>query len=174
MPEDPFRSHPAAQAFTATAQRFCILLEHPIRDRDAWLADILKTLAALYAAAAVLHEIPPPAEGRDIPAEFKLTNDEWNALYLHLKHALGNDAHYSAHFNPLTTNPQTDEPTQGDLADDLADIYRDLKPGLTAWNTGDDTYLADILFQWLDMGHRHHWGRHATDALRALHWLVYK
>ena len=68
----------------------------------------------------------------------------------------------------------TDERTQGDLADDLADIYRDIKPGLTAWNTGDDAYLEDIFYQWLQQGHIHHWGRHAVNAMRALHWLVYK
>src|SRR5438045_276840 len=57
MPD--LRSDPAALAFTTIAQRFCILLEHPIRDRELWLAEIHSTLATLYAAAAALR--PPPA-----------------------------------------------------------------------------------------------------------------
>jgi hypothetical protein len=167
---DHIRTHPAALAFTSTAQRFCALLEHPINDRDLWLADLSRCLATLYAAAPVLRDINPaglPATAHDIPHSFKLTNDEWNALYLHLKNSLGNLAAYPA------TTPDG-HPTTGDLADDFADIYRDLKPGLSAWNTLDDTYLHDVLFQWLEFGHPHHWGPHALNALRALHPLIYK
>jgi hypothetical protein len=170
----PFRDHPAARAFISTAQRYCLLLEHPVRDRDAWLADLLATLSTLYAAAPILREFGTPGEDKDLPANFKLTNDDWHALYRHLQAVLGNDAHYVAFFNPVQADPLKDRPTQGDLADDLADIYRDLKPGLTAWNTGDDAFLHHILFDWLEIGYRHHWGRHAVDALRALHWIVYR
>ncbi len=170
----PIREHPAAQAFVSVAQRFCTLLEFPVHDRDLWLADLLSTLATLYAAASTLREVALPEEGAEIPTIYKLKNEEWNALYLHLQAILGRDARYSAHFNPLTTDPAHDEPTAGDLADDLADIYRDIKPGLSAWNTLDDAYLHDIFYQWLEMGYRHHWGRHAADAIRMLHWLVYR
>jgi hypothetical protein len=62
----------------------------------------------------------------------------------------------------------------GDLADDLADIYRDLLPGVAAWELSGDAYTDDILFQWVHFGHLHHWGRHAVNAMRALHWAVYK
>ncbi len=170
---DSLRDHPAALAFVFAAARYCTLLEHPIHDRDLWLADLLTTLATLYAAAPILRDLPLPSEDLPIPQQFKITNDEWTTLYTHLKNTLGSDALYSAHFNPLTWAP-ADPPAQGDLADDLADIYRDLKPGLSAWNTQDDRFLEDILFQWVHYGHIHHWGRHAVNALRALHWLVYK
>ncbi len=168
------RENPAANAFATTAQRFCTLMESAIRDRDLWLADVLVALATVYAAAPLVREIPFPesAGKKNIPEDFRVSNDEWNSLYQHLKQTLGPAAHYSAYFNPAAAAP-TDEPTQGDLADDLADIYRDLKPGLRAWITEDDRYLEDILYQWTHMGHPHHWGRHAVDAMRALHWLVY-
>lgn len=168
----PLRSNPAATAFIATATRFCILLEHPVRDRDLWLADLLTTLAAVYASAPHLRDIPLPDPGDHIPQSFRLTNDEWTSLYTHLKHTLDSAAHYRAFFSPTSAGP-TDEPTDGDLADDLADIYRDLKPGLSAWATGDDRFLQDILYQWAHYGYIHHWGRHAVNALRALHPLVH-
>jgi hypothetical protein len=175
MSQDEFRSNPAAHAFVSVAQRYCVLLEHPIRDRDAWLADVLGTLATLYAAAPVLREmaVPEHAEAKHIPEEFRLTNDEWTSLYAHLKNTLGENALYAAHFNPVSA-AAGDEIGQGDLADDLADIYRDIKPGLVAWNTGDDAFLEDVMHQWLEQGLVHHWGRHAVNAMRALHWLVYK
>jgi hypothetical protein len=174
MPSDPLRSHPAARAFVNTAARYCLLLEHPVRDRDLWLADLLTTLAAVYAAAPHLRDLPLPEQGDQLPQTFRLTNDEWTALYTHLRHTLGGDAAYSAHFHPLTPSDGPPEPGTGDLADDLADIYRDLKPGLTAWATENDAFLEDALYQWAHYGHAHHWGRHAVNAMRALHWLVYK
>jgi len=172
---DSIRSHPAAQAFMSVAQRYCILLEHPIRDRELWLADVLTTLASVYAAAPVLREFAAVehAEPRQIDQAFRLTNDEWTSLYTHLKNTLGEQVRYAAHFNPIAAQA-SDEPAEGDLADDLADIYRDLKPGLTAWHTGDDAYLEDVLHQWLEQGYVHHWGRHAVNAMRALHWIVHK
>jgi hypothetical protein len=173
MPDHPLRSLPAAKAFVNTAARFCMLLEHPVRERDLWLQDLLTTLSAIYAAAPHLRDIPLPDASENIPQNFRLTNDEWTTLYTHLKLTLDKDALYNAHFSP-TTAARTDEPTQGDLADDLADIYRDLKPGLLAWHTGDDRYVQDILYQWVHYGLIHHWGRHAVNAMRALHELVYK
>jgi hypothetical protein len=167
------RANPAAKAFVSTATRFCILLEHPVRERDLWLADLLNTLAAVYASAPHVRDIPLPDGGDPIPQDFRLTNDEWNALYTHLKHTLAEQGGYQAHFSP-TTAAATDEPAEGDLADDLADIYRDLKPGLSAWATGDDRFLGDVLYQWVHYGHVHHWGRHAVNAMRALHELVHK
>jgi hypothetical protein len=61
-----------------------------------------------------------------------------------------------------------DEPSVGSLADDLADIWRDVTEGLLALEIGSPE--ADVIFHWrylLDV----HWGRHAVDALAALHAL---
>src|ERR1051325_4632797 len=163
---DELRENPALIAFVSLATRYCVLLEHPVRDRDAWLTDLHSTLAALYAAAPVLLQMEIPDEAKDLPQSFKLTNDEWTSLYTHLNATLGELANYAAFSNPVAANPATDQPTTGDLADDLADIYRDIRPGLTAFNSGDDAYLHHVLYDWLEMGYRHHWGPHATAALR--------
>ena len=58
------------------------------------------------------------------------------------------------------------EAIYGSLADDIADIYRDLKEGL------DDIHLAraeDIIWEWR-LGFSSHWGKHAIDALRTIHF----
>jgi hypothetical protein len=47
-----------------------------------------------------------------------------------------------------------------------------VKPGLRAWDSGDDKYLPAIVFDWktpLD----YHWGVHAVSAMRALHPIAY-
>lgn len=56
-----------------------------------------------------------------------------------------------------------------DLADDVADIYRDLKEALLVLDGGAKTEAQwNIRFSFLN-----HWGRHASSAISALHnWLA--
>ena len=57
----------------------------------------------------------------------------------------------------------------GDLADDVADIYRDLSAGLALVDAGHALEAQwELRFSFLT-----HWGRHASGAIRALHcWYV--
>ena len=66
-------------------------------------------------------------------------------------------------FHPVVEKPE--EPVTGDVCDDLADIYRDLKVGLIYWDKGQ---RQNAVFHW-KTSFGFHWGRHATSALRALH-----
>jgi hypothetical protein len=60
------------------------------------------------------------------------------------------------------------EPSLGDLADDLADIWRDLKGGLLLFDAGQAGAAACA---WRE-GFAIHWGRHAASALFVLQcWL---
>jgi hypothetical protein len=56
----------------------------------------------------------------------------------------------------------------GFLADDLGDIYRDVTTGLRAFQAG---HILQARWEW-GFHFQHHWGEHATSAIRALHsWL---
>lgn len=66
-------------------------------------------------------------------------------------------------FTPITEEPE--EPVCGDIADDFADIYADIKPGLLAYDLGR---LPQAVWHWR-FAWSIHWGEHATSALRALH-----
>jgi hypothetical protein len=57
-----------------------------------------------------------------------------------------------------------DEPVTGMLADDLADIYRDLAEGLDNYRKG---HVAEACFDW-SQSYRSHWARHAVSALSAI------
>jgi hypothetical protein len=61
---------------------------------------------------------------------------------------------------------QADEAVMLPLADDLADIHRDLTHGLRA--LADGAAHEDVVWEWR-FGFYSHWGRHATEALRVLH-----
>lgn len=69
--------------------------------------------------------------------------------------------YYSEIFNNLVV--PAEEPVTGDLADDLADIYCDIVPGLALYRSGRHEEAADHWRFWFAQ----HWGEHATSALRA-------
>jgi hypothetical protein len=66
-------------------------------------------------------------------------------------------------FHSVTKEPE--EPVCGDLVDDLLDIYKDVKEGLLAFESGERVLAA---WHWRNT-FGFHWGRHATSAIKALH-----
>jgi hypothetical protein len=75
--------------------------------------------------------------------------------------------HYSEIYNPLPV-PADGEPVVGNLADDLADVYRDVVTGLRLHEAGREN---DALWHWT-FNLRHHWGEHAISAIRAFRWYL--
>lgn len=74
--------------------------------------------------------------------------------------------YYRVVFDPMPIPGE--EPVVGDVAEDLADIHRNLFRGLSLYDGG---YVKEAEWHWRDM-FEYHWGRHASDALNALHcWL---
>ena len=70
-------------------------------------------------------------------------------------------------FDPLKLGGE--DPVVTTLSDCLADIWRDLKPGLEAMDANRERYQNDALWEWT-FSFQTHWGRHAIDALRAIHF----
>jgi hypothetical protein len=70
--------------------------------------------------------------------------------------------HYRVVFDSLEDDP--DGLVTGWLADDLTDIYRDLKTGLAEWEAG---HAEDAIWEWR-FAYFSHWGRHATHAQSAI------
>lgn len=64
------------------------------------------------------------------------------------------------------TDLQNDESSLGELYDDVADIYGDLRMGLFVHEHISPSEAERCWRQ----SFRYHWGEHATGALRALYW----
>ncbi len=163
--------------FVEHVRLFCRLLEVEPGNRQDWMLTLLTTLADLYAAAHHL-AVPDNDLASDFPEEtFDPTPGELQAVRQRVGRVLGEDNLYWCTLNVrlAPTGPERgDSLGVGDLTDDLADIYRDLRPGLRAWDANVDAYLPDIIFGWKEPLFASHWGMHAVDALRALHSLVYE
>src|SRR5262249_47672920 len=166
-------SDPAVARFVQAARAYCVLIESPSPDRQGWAGSVLAALADLYAAAVALPE-PDLDEFGCVPVDQGMTHPEWEALWRRLRDVLGRPRRYRAYCAPTEPPAAGDEPVVGDLADDLADIYGDVKGGLLAWDAGgDEGYLAEVVYGWKQPGFTSHWGVHAVGAMRALHPLVF-
>jgi len=150
-------SSQAIASFAATAQAFCAWAEGMPSTPASEASRARVLLAALYDGALAL----PAGTVTDEPSPPRIGQEAWSALYRRFG-ALPVGT-YACCFEPLTIPPA--ESTLGDLADDLADIYRDLHAGLLLYGDGRHDEAA---WEWR-FHFEVHWGQHALDALRALH-----
>lgn len=135
--------------FERLAREYCALIEDP-PDREELVSRLVELLPRLYAAAVHLQG---PFVDDDLP---RMSHEGWVMIFERLEAVLGDWDLYPEIFDP--TDPSLGvEPVHGSLADDLADIYRDVRNTL-AGGAYDRRLQFDI-----------HWGDHAVDALRVLH-----
>jgi uncharacterized protein DUF5063 len=167
------RQHPEVVQFRAAAERFCHLLELRPADADQWVEDILAALARLYACGHTLPDFSVTEGAPNMYDKFRVGDGEWRRVFSLVHDVLGCQSGYWAYFDPSEPPDSEGEPVFSDLGDDLADIYRDIKPGLLAWEAGLEQYAADIVFEWKFPLFGSHWGVHAVSAMRALHPLAF-
>ena len=164
---------PDVLLFRQAAERFCGLLEARPADVNQWVEDTLAALAQLYACGHTLPDFGVSDDAPNISERVEVGDAEWRRVYSLVQEAVGVQSGYWAYFDPSEPPDATAEPVFGDLSDDLADIYRDIKPGLRALEAGLDAYLADIVCDWKFPLFGSHWGVHAVSAMRAMHPLAF-
>ena len=142
------------QHFADVANAFCTWAEESSEDQIDQVPAALALLSNLYQLALVLPEL---FDEQDAP---EIQDQDWKKVFARFGSMPFN--YYSQFFDPLEV---TGEPTVADLADDLADIWRDLKRGLLLFQAGN---VAAACWQWRQ-SFWSHWGQHATGALHALH-----
>ena len=147
----------AIDRLSVAAQQYCSWAEAEPRDPSEELRTALRLLSETYAAAVEIPEAKP-GNGDD---DFVLPLDAWEKVFRRFA-SLPID-YYAEVFDPSAV--PAEEPVVANIADDLADVYRDLVQGVRLEKAGR---LDDAVWQW-QMNFRVHWGRHAVTALRALH-----
>lgn len=152
---------PVARFADAAAAFARWLLAGEDQEADAARGGLIRLLE-LYRAGI---ELPPGSSSAmdDRPSVERVGDEEWRKAY-DATRRLPID-YYSEVFDP-TEVPAEDRPVIGSVADDLADIYRDVVTGLRAYEKGD---RVGAIWEW-SFHLQVHWGAHATGAIRALHW----
>jgi hypothetical protein len=155
-PADPtFALDPGIAEVLKAARRYCRLIESCGSDRPDWLGEVAALLPRLHAAMTSVHRQVPGAlhdHPVDLDARFE--------LFTHLRELLGERDGYFLEFDRAQEGADA---MSGSLADDLTDIYCELKHGLRAF----DSNPARVLETWF-LGYDSHWGQHLADAQRQL------
>jgi hypothetical protein len=145
------------QQFTKEAKQFCAWAETSPQNSTTEIIQALKLLPSLYQQASQL-EVQFQDSYPDPDDAFHISRDNifkrFGALPFN---------YYSKCFDPH--NVPDEQPVIADLADDLADIWFDLRKGLSLFNAG---HVQAAGYEW-QQSFWQHWGAHATGAINALH-----
>jgi hypothetical protein len=146
-----------SEAFFKAATEYIAWAQSEPGDPETEARKALGLLSELYNQAlrlAVATGKPPLKETRVSDAEWQDAHDRFRVLPVR---------HYSTVYNPLAVPAET--PVVNDLSGDLASIYRDIADGMALHAEGRP---ADAFDHW-SRSFRNHWGRHANEAIHALH-----
>ncbi|MGZ4161055.1 MAG: DUF5063 domain-containing protein [Neobacillus sp.] len=139
-------------AFIQSAENYCSTIDNfDSNQDDNKLKALLKSLIDLYSKALYLPEVEteitqvPDLEVPVPKINIKQHDDYWEV------------------FNPYHLN----EPIGASLSDDILDIYKDVKKGILLYEKKEH---LEAIWEW-KFGFEIHWGSHAADAIRALHYV---
>lgn len=152
--------------FHSVATEFCDVVDSASSlDRATLLSRLYEVLPRLVHEGIELPTISlSDDDTRNDARKTRMKDAEWGQLYQLLKEKLGDWDLYWQVFDPTKDS----EAIRGSLADDIADIFRDVKEGLA--RQGVDSQ-RDAIWEWR-CGYYSHWGQHAMDALRTIHFLL--
>jgi hypothetical protein len=148
---------PQAYELKTLARNYCELVDHLDDTGSDWLHQVATLLPRLHAAVASL-DLPEPEDGyyqnADLDARFE--------LFSQLRNLLGDLDSYWMEFDVA----EDEQNMSGSLADDLTDIYCELKQGLKLIDGEPERAVEG----W-HKGYHLHWGQHLVDAERHLYEL---
>lgn len=153
------------ESFAELARRYCTWAEGEMSEVSS--AEALEQgafyLAGLYAAALGLardtSRFQDSFEDPSTPvslANFKVVSDRFACLPFQ---------YYWSVDSPFDLSEAAADTSLGDICDDLADVYRELKDGLSLFDSGKRAEAAAF---WTFMFNAH-WGAHASEGLSAIH-----
>ena len=153
---------PKTEQMLNVAHAYCGLIEQAAKKTppSRWLTDVASLLPRINAAVTALEDDLKPErwQDQDLDARFD--------LYARLHELLGEFDAYWLEFDSLGD----DACKSGSLADDLTDIYCELKSGLELVGEAPETEVGSTeqaVANWRT-GYLRHWGRHVIDAQRHL------
>ena len=126
------RDNENVTAFVLAAKEYCSVLEADCDDAELWVERVLQTLSILYACATNMPEVDTE-DAPDVDDDsVQQSIDDWNEMRAALGGILGDQRYYREIFDPSEPVNSKEDPVVADIADDLADIYRDIKTRIKA------------------------------------------
>ena len=163
---DPGNS--SVRRFLNAARQYCALLEsEDPRPQPELIRQVLPLLLSLYSAALELPDVEPEPDAK---TEHEMDSEDRKKFYKNVVKKVGGELPYQEVFEPF--DPDDWEVVSGSLADDLSDIYFDIKRGLLTLGDLPEVSLATV-WRWR-FNFEIHWGRHAASAIHAIHSFLFR
>lgn len=147
--------------FVETARVYCDLIDHLDGADTVWLEQLAKLLPRLHAAVA---EMDQSKGGAEICVSEQNLDDRFE-LFSRLHRLLGERDPYWLEFDASSGG----QLMTGSLADDLTDIFCELKVGLEMLENHPEKKSRAL--NRLCSSYKIHWGQHLMDAQRHLYEL---
>jgi hypothetical protein len=160
--DSPSDNDELAKRFAGLAEQFCSIVDSaPGIERSELLLQVYRLLPKLISEAMALPPVELSHDRTTVSRSLRLAHTAESRPYRSLQEKFADWDHYLQTFDPT----KQDAAIPGSLADDVADVYRDLKKGLRSKGSGP---VENTIWEWR-FGFYFHWGQHAIDALRVLH-----
>ncbi len=160
---DPVYSRHVVE-FVAVANEYCKYAEHAPEIKGEELLKILqRLLPLLYLKAAFLPDLTPVFDDGN---EKFVTEQDWFKIHDGFKNQFGTANDYLEVFDEKINDAEG--PVVSSLAENMADIYQDLKDFLLLYQTGTHEVMNDAVWD-CRMNFENYWGQKLVNALRAVH-----
>lgn len=162
---------PDVVEFMTVAVQTCVYLEDKmlLDGGRQFVETMQRLLPVLYVKTQLLHlpETEMTDDGLAFLEQF-CNEDDYNTVFANIRSLLGSDDAYLA--VGVEEGRYDDIAATRSIAEDIADIYQELKDVAGNYRTHDETVMQEALAACLD-GFVNHWGLKLLDAVRALHVL---
>lgn len=165
--KDPVYSRSVVE-FVAAANEFCKYAEHASELNGEELLKILQRLLPfLYMNASLLPSLEPFFEEGN---EKFVAEGDWFKVHDVLKEKFGSANDFLEVFDEKAN--ETGAPVVASLAENMADIYQDLKDFILLYQTGTREVMNDAVWE-CRLNFENIWGQKLTNSLRAIHKFIY-
>ena len=150
------------------ANEFCSFLEHSEdKETSDFLGRLQKLLPLLYLKASLLPEFEMEA---DDELEKYVNDLDYNLIQQKVLHHTGAGDDYQEVF--LSGMQFSESALTASIAENVADIYQDMKDLVMSFRTLDEEVMALALSE-SQNNFAHLWGQKLVNSLRAIHNLIY-
>jgi hypothetical protein len=164
---DPVYSRHVVE-FVAVASEYSKYAEHASEFKGEELLKILqRLLPLLYLKASFLPEFTPHFEDGN---EKFVTESDWTIVNDSFRKKFGSANDYLEVFDDRIN--ESEGPVAASLAENMADIYQDIKNFILLYQTGTPEVMNDALWE-CRMNFETYWGQKLVNALRAIHKFIY-
>jgi hypothetical protein len=155
--------------FVTVANEYCSFAERITEFSSADVIDkSVKLLSLLYLKALLLPKVEQINEEEN---EKFVTEFDWLYIRNGIEAILEDKDKFLDFFD--SDMNETPEPVTYSIAENMADIYQDLKDFLEIYKLGNEDLSNDAIFECLE-NFKHYWGYRLVNTLRILHHLYHK